>query len=603
MSEPAANAEGAKAGEGDSSPTLRRLWRGAVGGGLGVVAVTLFVLLVGLAASAGVACFSGVPDGGRGLLDFVLRTLLWGGLMATYLAILGAVGNAIVGGLAARLRRRGEIAGPEPEIPGRSWRAWARRLLGVAAATAVVAFLAGAYLGHEVESRWRTLAAEADAVDPGWRLDRLLADREPVPVADNGAIVAAQAAAGLPDDWPPAEDRRLQDAFEILSDLPVKERLDVEDAAVIDAELQKLAGALAIARRLADYDRGRTDPAIGLDVFETPLPHLQSTRGVARLLKYDAAMRAHRGDADGAIASCLAVLGAARSIGDEPMLISQLVRSAIDAAAEAAVRRALGQGEAGDAVLARLQDALLREARHPFIEQGERGERAMLMEFVVRMGDGRMRGTSTEEGFRVIPDPWFKLWMDHQAAVTLEHMNELIAIPTAPPSEHLRDLAAWAPAFFRRVGPGRLGRALATIPFHMTPAVDKAALAMHQRRASLGALAIVVAIERQRLKTGAWPESIDAIDPAILPQPPLDPFTGEPYRMLRDEGRIRVYAVGPNGEDDDGDDVPDLWSSGGPDDAGAEVWDVDLRGLPLEAGEPPASATGAAENDAGGDRS
>ena len=50
---------------------------------------------------------------------------------------------------------------------------------------------------------------------------------------------------------------------------------------------------------------------------------------MARLLQADAAIRAHNGDLDGALDSCRAILGAGRSIGDEPFVISQLVRIAI----------------------------------------------------------------------------------------------------------------------------------------------------------------------------------------------------------------------------------------------------------------------------------
>ena len=59
----------------------------------------------------------------------------------------------------------------------------------------------------------------------------------------------------------------------------------------------------------------------------------------------DAAIRAHDSDADGALESCRAVFCVGRSIGDEPFLISQLVRVAIGGVALNSIRRALAQGE------------------------------------------------------------------------------------------------------------------------------------------------------------------------------------------------------------------------------------------------------------------
>ena len=41
----------------------------------------------------------------------------------------------------------------------------------------------------------------------------------------------------------------------------------------------------------------------------------------------------------------------------------------------------------------------------------------------------------------------------------------------------------------------------------------------------------MLAAERHRLKTGAWPESIAVLDPEILPSARVDPFTGQAYRM------------------------------------------------------------------------
>ena len=59
----------------------------------------------------------------------------------------------------------------------------------------------------------------------------------------------------------------------------------------------------------------------GVGFIDTPLPQTQDVRTVARLLMIDAAIRAHDGNPDGALESCSAILGAGRSIGDEPFLI------------------------------------------------------------------------------------------------------------------------------------------------------------------------------------------------------------------------------------------------------------------------------------------
>jgi hypothetical protein len=92
-----------------------------------------------------------------------------------------------------------------------------------------------------------------------------------------------------------------------------------------------------------------------------------------------------------------------------------------------------------------------------------------------------------------------------------------------------------------------------------------------------GAAAIVMAAERHRQRTGAWPESIGAIAPDILSHPPIDPFSGQPYIFKRRDGRLIVYSIGSNGRDQHGAYDPKRRTIEGPDDVGATVWDVALR--------------------------
>jgi hypothetical protein len=90
----------------------------------------------------------------------------------------------------------------------------------------------------------------------------------------------------------------------------------------------------------------------------------------------------------------------------------------------------------------------------------------------------------------------------------------------------------------------------------------------------LGATAILFAAERHRKKTGKWPDSIAAIDRKILPNPPADPFTGEPFHLERRAGEFVIYSVGENGEDKQGE--KDRKNSGR-DDVVARAWDVSMR--------------------------
>src|SRR5205085_7928808 len=127
-------------------------------------------------------------------------------------------------------------------------------------------------------------------------------------------------------------------------------------------------------------------------LLDTKLPETHVCPTVARLLGADAAIRAHDGDIDGALDSCRAQLGVARSIGDEPFLMSVAVRLEIGGWAMKSARRVLGQGEPSDAALARLQAVILDEVAEPILLRGIKGERAAMDELIRRLVDGEVPG-------------------------------------------------------------------------------------------------------------------------------------------------------------------------------------------------------------------
>ncbi len=86
-----------------------------------------------------------------------------------------------------------------PEFLRRRW-PWlvgASVLLVLAAAFAI-----GIHVGRLVDRRLAAAVAAADRDDPFWRLADLMARREPVPAAENSALVVAKALSKLPQNWP-----------------------------------------------------------------------------------------------------------------------------------------------------------------------------------------------------------------------------------------------------------------------------------------------------------------------------------------------------------------------------------------------------------------
>jgi len=366
-------------------------------------------------------------------------------------------------------------------------------------------------------------------------------------------------------------------------------RLDGPTAEALRSDLVTRREALDVARSLSGRDRGRGRHELELTptLIDMPLPETQAARVMGSLLAADAAVRTLDGDADGALDSCRAGLAAARSIGDEPTPISQIARAAIGIRALRSARRALGQAEPSDRALARLQALALGEMAEPLLLAGLRGERAILTEVVRRLGAGELPIAALSQGGRPFdPDaprpviaPWGRLLFENQQAVMLRWMNELVALGRQPPAARPPLWNAWQ-AEVDRVRHSRLGPYTATMPVLMTAALPAADASLTRDQADLGATALLLAAERHRLKTGDWPASISAIDPTLLSASPVDPFTGNPFRMERRDGRVVVYSVGPDLKDDHRASDPKRRGKGGPDDVAAVGRDVGRRGQP-----------------------
>ncbi len=495
-----------------------------------------------------------------------------------------------------RRREPGTTGRPAPE---RRFLPRTPYLLGVLLQFVMVGSVGlGMYSAWRVHQRLEEAMAVAEIDDPYWRLDDLLAHREPVPYAENAAVVVAEALDLMPRMWPPpappkgrkpqTSKEELGEAFARLGSMPENLKLDMATARSIEAELDKRREALQIARTLVHYDRGRHELTIGPTVIDTQLPETQATRNATRLLCIDAALRADRGALDGALESCRASVVVGRSIGDEPFMISQLVRIAIGSYTMQATRRVLGQGQPSDAALARIQSLILDERDEPLLLHAVRGERAQMDELIRRIRDGEVpiealsneRWKPDGSGSRYTVAPWARLNFDNQRALELELLNDAVSIAETTPEERPSMWQAWDQ---RIRGISRQWHSSVTSDFAIliTPALKSGGTAHARWQAELGAMAILLAAERHRQRTGAWPDSVAAIDASILGDPPLDPFTEQPYHIEHRDGRLFVYSLGPNLRDEHGDYNVRKWgtSATDQDDVGAIGWDVELRGL------------------------
>src|SRR2546425_5202633 len=244
------------------------------------------------------------------------------------------------------------------EQPARPRRRRLRLILG-GVLLAAIALVVGGYFysSYEAEKRLQVAIAAADRDDPYWRMEDLEAHRETIPNGENSALIVITAGQLVPSGGYNFTSMQAHSS----------QQLNEEQARILRVKMKEATAALAHARKLKDFPKGRYPVAWSEDALSTLLPHLQRVRELANLLSADAMLRAHDKDLDGALESCLANLNGARSIGDEPTYISALVRVAVRAVTLERLEQVLSQGEPSEAALAATQKAWEREEQFPLL--------------------------------------------------------------------------------------------------------------------------------------------------------------------------------------------------------------------------------------------
>jgi hypothetical protein len=494
-----------------------------------------------------------------------------------------------------------------PAGPKRRPRRWWRRILFGLAALVLgsigLLLFVRAYFLHSAEKRLEAAIAEADRLDPGWRWDDLLARRETIPDDKNSAPHVLAAAKLLPKNWsskpvgPPGDKpgkgklpavnpapNIQDDIIGRLGKLDSVQELDEELAADARTRLNEVGPALARARPIINLPKGRHTVAWASDYVSTRVDHTTAARNVGWLFGVAAALQAHDGQFTAALGSIRGILNTGRSIGDEPILVSQLVRVALDNYAVVGLERVLAQGEAPQEELKKTQ-ALFEaetEAARPLTVFAIQGERAAMYDAFGRVCTGEVSVDQLTESQPPPPgltrDLLLWLWIGplarYNRAVFLELMTRAVEIAKKPPSEQaepferlvneLQDVTDYSPH-----------RRLAVI---MVPGVHRVVEAHNRVQAHLRCAQVATAVERYRLKHGQWPDSLEQLVPNFIAKVPDDPYVPGPLRFRKLNDGVVIYSVGADGEDNHG--TLDRKHPRPGTDIGFRLWDLDKRRQP-----------------------
>jgi hypothetical protein len=497
---------------------------------------------------------------------------------------------------------------PLPDTPPpaprrrRRWLRWLP-LLPLLLIAAVVGYYF--YAARAADGELAEVLAETDRLDADWRLEQIEATRKTYPPEENAAETVLAAHRLLPRGWPtsapppaapqrpdppegdgtPADDAVSPVAGQLASlqdrtvGLPPEARLD--DALVRDlrAELatDAIKQALDVTERLSRQTGGRYTVNWGPNPVGAVLP-CQDVRPVSALLRMQALLQAEDGAADSALVTARRIVIAGRSIGDEPGVISQLVRIANHAIAAQVIERVLAQGQPSAEALAQTQSLLVEDAAEPLMLYAFRGERALLHRLIEGLKSGDVTLDGPAVGWR---DRVANLSLAHAARRThpevLRTLNEAVAIARREPEEWALPLTELADRLDQKARDRTAtGNALIGL---VISSYDRLAAAFRRDRAILRNMIVALALERYRRDNGRWPQELKALVPAYLPTVPRDAFDGKDVRYRTLPDGVLVYSVGPDGEDNGGAlNRKNVLAAGT--DLGFRLWDADQRRQP-----------------------
>jgi hypothetical protein len=450
--------------------------------------------------------------------------------------------------------------------PPAAERSWGRRLLLWLGLPLLL--LAGGAVGlyflavHRADADLQEAVAEADRLDPGWRLDELEAKRAELPDDQNAALTVMAARSLLPRPWPPSAEKAQGGLLdegpsappltldERLTELPPEVQLDPALTEELRAELKKVGPALAEARKLRDMKEGRYPIGWMPNVFASTI-QCQDAREVAHLLRYQAMLQAQDRQAGAALDTARALLTTARSVGDEPFLVSQLVRLAVQTVTVESLERTLAQGRPGADDLKAVQHLLEKEAAEPLLLFAARGERANAFQMAEDIKTGKATasqaaGLSKSGAGESVNDLVAPARVRLSEPRLLRFLTECVEIAKLPPEQQGEHFAAMERKIrqARAEGDNVLGL--------LMPAVAKVGDASRRTQARLRCAIVALALERYRLDHGRWPERLDQLAPQYLTALPRDPCDGRALRYKALPDGVLVYSVGLDGEDNGG---------------------------------------------------
>jgi hypothetical protein len=411
-------------------------------------------------------------------------------------------------------------------------------------------------LAHRVDSKLQKVKS-AGLPTSGHELDQWYAE----PTNGQNAALSVNQAAELLSNYPDARSNEVgrinfTDRFQILTNGQTE--LLRGYVALNEAALAKLDCSVNPAN-----SRYPIDLSIGVD---TPMPHLGKIKLLARLaqLKILAGSSANDPAVDAACATKMVYL--ARTLENEPILISQLVRMAVLNMTVHSLEWRLNRSGFDQNGLAFLSQVLADAERSNLVARALVGERAMIIPYFRMSAAEALRISRSEDGERGPPQrmltgkPAAPLritgFFERDLDFFLGVMQTNIAVAELAPPRSLVAQTA-----FEEAG-SAAARHHYMLSSMLLPGFTHAVTREAECLARIRCARVALAVERFRGSHGYLPEKLADLGSETLGVVTLDPFDGAPLKYKIIPKGFVVYSVDHDGHDDGGRERPQRRKAG-----------------------------------------
>jgi hypothetical protein len=447
---------------------------------------------------------------------------------------------------------------------------WSARIVLALAAFGLLGACGIYALGLAATARWERYAAELRAAGEPLTFREIEALRTAMPAHINGARVIERLASELSDlpTHPKTVEERVlvfgrgTREVDVLKGIP---RYCIEPSERFVAEHRELMDKL---RTALDFPTGRFYLAYRINPYETPLPHLSPLHSARKLTELNALVALLDGNSAEAVESIQLLLRFSAMLNEEPVLISRRQQDKFDRTAVRLLEAVLRAGELGESELAMLSEQIGARLATVTMKWAQWGERAGFAQMCDELASGRVspswfKTVSNLDGTsRSTVPAWLPMFVLRENQI---RGTELLTSVIAAGDSFQSKIAAMD-RFAAELG--NLSRRYSLV---------KTALGTYKRTvvevsggvAHLRSARAALAMERFRLKSGRFPESMTQLVPEHLDAAPVDPFDEKPLRMAPTESGMVIYSVGA--------DLVDDVSRVGPEDAELYYRDVGFR--------------------------